>query len=135
MANEAVLVQQLEDRLFQVTVADGATIEKGTVLKFSSDPNTCEASSADGDLFAGILAVEKVADDGQTEVPVWRHGVFAMKVAAGVTATLGYPQKINGANLISDADDDTVEGMSEVVGISLETGAASETIQVLVGAY
>ena len=134
MADEAIMIQQLEEKLFQITVADGAGIEKGTVMKFSSDPNTGAASSADGDLFMGILAEEKVASDGQTEVAVWRKGVFALKTSGSGTAVLGAPVKINGANLIDVADDDTIEVATQVVGIALETGGNSEVIQVLVGA-
>ena len=133
MANEAVLVQQLQDRLTQVTVADGATIEKGTILKMSSDPNTAAASSADGDLFAGIAANEKVADDGQTELAVWTKGVFAIKCAAGGTATLGKKVKIAGANLIDVADDDQIENSNEVVGTVLETGSNDEVVLVRLG--
>ena len=132
MANEAILVQQLEARLLEVTVADGATIEKGTILKWS-DPNTGAASSADGDIFCGIAANEKVANDGQTRLAVWRHGVFDIKDSgAGVTA--GAPVKINGANLIATADAACPDGLKEIVGIAMQTGAASEIIEVLVGA-
>ena len=123
MANEAVLVQQLEDRFLEVTVADGATIEKGTILKLT-DPNTGAASSADGDIFLGITMVEKVANDGQTRIAVCRHGVFDIKDSgAGITA--GDPVKISGANLIATADDATAAGLKEIVGIALQTAAAS----------
>ena len=136
MADEAVMVQQLQERLTQVTVADGTGIEKGTILKFSSDPNTASASSADGDLFAGIAAEEKVANDGQTELAVWTKGVFAIKVTADTgSAVLGEPVKIDVANTVTVADDDSVAHSSEVVGIALETGAAGETIQVRVGEF
>jgi len=134
MADEAVLVQLREATLFQVTVANGTSIEKGTVLKWSADPNTAAASTADGDLFAGILAEEKVASDGQTEVAVWRaHSVVTLKTSAGGTAVLGAPVKIDGANLIDVADDDTIENSGQVVGIALETGGNAEVIQVLLG--
>ena len=58
MANEAILVQQLEERFFEATIADGSSgtdIAKGTIMKWGSDPNTVVVSSSDGDLFAGIL--------------------------------------------------------------------------------
>jgi len=132
MANEAVLVQQLEDRLLEVTIADTA-FEKGTVLKLS-DPNTGAASSADGDIFLGILATEKVSGDGQTRVAVWRHGVFDMKNVTGETITAGAPVKISGANLITIADDDTVENAGQVIGIALQSATSGEVIEVLVGA-
>lgn len=134
MANEATLVQQLEDRLFEATVADGTGIEKGTLMQLSSDPNTVTATSGVGDIFAGILAAEKVAGDGHTRAALWRRGVFAIKVAAGGSATLGKMLKTSGANCVVDATDDAVEDSSSIVGMALETGAAEETINVLVGA-
>tara|TARA_Y100000310_G_scaffold317420_2_gene370293 strand:- start:910 stop:1311 length:402 start_codon:yes stop_codon:yes gene_type:complete len=133
MANEAVPVQILEERLLEVTVADGAGLEKGTILKLS-DPNTGSASSADGDLFLGILATEKVASSGETRMAVWRHGVFDIK-CDGTGVTAGDFVKIGGANLISVADDDQVEKSAEVVGMALQTGAADEVIEVLVGGW
>lgn len=133
MANEATLVQQLEERLLEVTVADGAGIEKGTILKLS-DPNTAAASSADGDLFAGIASSEKVASDGSTRLAVWRHGVFDMK-CDGVGVTVGDRLKINGANLVGVADVTTAADFNEAFGTALQTGAASEVIEVLVGEY
>jgi len=131
MANEATLVQRLEDRLFTVKVADGTALTKGTILAFSTDANTAVASSADGDLFAGILAEDKVANDGQTQVSVWRKGVFAVKVGGTQTATMGNKLKIVGANLVGDGDATTLADMSEHFAIALEAGASNETIQVL----
>ena len=131
MSNEAKLVQQLEDRLLEVSVSNSSNIPKGTILKLS-DANTGSPSSADGDIFLGICAVDKEADDGQTRVSVWRRGVFDMKDSgSGITA--GSPVKINGANLIATADDSTASGLKEVIGIALQTASASETIEVLVG--
>ena len=78
MANEAVLIQDLEYRQLEVTMADGASgtdIEQYTILKLA-DPNTGAASSADGDLFLGILAVENKGADGQTRYAVYRGGVW-----------------------------------------------------------
>ena len=137
MANEAVTIELMgypKGRPIRWTVADGTGLEKGTILKISSDPRTAAASSADGELFAGILAEEKVASDGQTEVAAYTEGIFDIKcTAAG--ATLGKAVKIAGANLVTDADDDTVEGRAEVVGVALETGGANEVIAVAVGIY
>ena len=136
MADEAVLVQQLETRFFEATIADGSagsTILKGTIMKWGSDPNTVIVSSGDGDLFAGILLAYKVTGDGVTRVALARHAVYAMKITSGGTTVLGEPVKIAGANQIALADDATAQKTSEMVGISLETGANSETVQVLVG--
>lgn len=131
MANEATLVQQLEDRLLELTVADGTGIEKGTILQLT-DATTGSASSADGEFFGGIAAVEKVANDGQLRIPVWRRGVFDMKLT-NATVAAGEPVKIAGANLVALADDDTIANAGEVVGIALQDGAANEVIEVLVG--
>lgn len=132
MTNEAVLVQQLEDRLLEVTVADGTAITKGCVLKLS-DPNIGAASSADGDIFLGIATGDKVANDGQVRMAVWRHGVFDMKCQSGTGVTCGDVVKISGANTIFVADDDIAEHGSQAFGIALQTGAANEVIEVLIG--
>ena len=135
MANEAILVQQLEENaLFTVTVADVTGLGKGTILKWSADPNTAAASSADGDIFAGILAEEKVANDGQTQVAVWRRGVFALTATAATGAiTLGHKVKIGGANLIDPAAVTTAADFAEHFGTCIETSSNDEVVQVLVG--
>ncbi len=134
MANEAVLIQDLEYKQLEVTMADGAAgtdIEQYTLLKIA-DPNTGSASSADGDLFLGILAVENVGADGQVRYAVYRGGVWDIK-ATTATITVGNLVKLAGANLVATADDDQVELHSEVVGMALQTAANDEVIEVLVG--
>ncbi len=134
MTNEAILVQDLEYKQLEVTMADGAVgtdIEQFTILQLT-DPNTGSASSADGEFFLGILASENVGGDGQTRYAVYRGGVWDLKdSSAGIT--VGEMVKIAGANLIATADDDTIGNFSEVVGLALQTAAASEVIEVLVG--
>ena len=136
MANEPVLIQDLEYRHLEVTMADGSAgtnIEKHTILKLA-DPNTGAASSADGDLFLGILLEENVGGDGTVKYAVSRHGVWDIKNKASTTITAGDMVKISGANLIAPADDDQVEKHSEVIGMALQDAAADEVIEVLVGA-
>lgn len=128
MANEAKLVQRLQDRLPQVIVAAGVTIEKGTLLQLT-DPNTGSASSADGEIALGIAAAEKDGSDSSTTLAIYTRGIFDMKVD-GVGVTAGDPVKIGGANLISLADDATAAGLKEVIGYARQTGAASEVIEV-----
>ena len=111
----------------------GTDIQKGTILKFTGDPNVAAASSSDFPIFAGILAEENVGGDGQTEFAVWTEGVFAMKISAGGTVVLGQFVKIDGANLINFADDDTIEQAGQIVGRGLETGGNNEVIQVSLG--
>ena len=74
MANEATLI--VETCLpIAFTCADGAGIEKGTLLKMS-DPFTVAAATADNDVFAGVAAEEKIANDGKTKIAVYRGGIF-----------------------------------------------------------
>lgn len=135
MANEAVIIELLGNGGDPVryTVADGTGIEKGTIMKFDSDPRTVAACSANGDLIAGIAAAEKVASDGSTTLALYTNGIFdIMCTASSGSAVLGGPVKITGANTIAPADDDTIDKAREVVGYSLETGTASEVVAVRV---
>jgi len=128
MANEAVIVELLgnEGDVIEVTVADGATIEKGTLLKLS-DPRTGAATSADGDILIGIAATEKVASDGQTTLGVYTNGIFDIK-DSGAGITVGLPITVGGANLVKQVAAGEAEG-GTVCGYALETASASEVIQ------
>lgn len=127
MANEAKLVRRLEDRLQQVTVAEDAGIEKGTVLELT-DVNTGAASSGTG-IFCGIATTEKVANDGSTTLSVWNNGIFDM-TASAATITAGDLVKIDGANLVS-----TTATGEDAIGMALQDAAASEVILVHVGRF
>lgn len=129
MANEATLVYELEPPVM-FTCADGAGIEKGTLLKLS-DPATVAATSADNDVFIGVAAQEKIANDGRTKIAVYLRGVFKMTVSA-TGSTVGKNQVVKGANTIGDYT--TLDGeLGYVIGKALETGTNTETILVLVG--
>lgn len=134
MANEATL-RVMRSPPIQMTCADGTGIEKGTLVKIS-DPRTVSATSADGNFFFGITAREKIANDGNTTVPVFIDGIFDITtVASPSTIVAGEPVKVGGANLINLADDSTVGNQFEVVGMALEsvTATVQETIQVDIG--
>ena len=129
MANEAVLIYETELPI-PMTVANGAAIEKGTVMALT-DPMTVAASSADNDIFGGIAAEEKIASDGKTKIPCYFGGIFKMKVSA-TASTVGLDQVIKGANTIGDYT--TLDGeLGYVIGKAMETGANTETILVFVG--
>ena len=130
MADEAVLVFELEPPV-PFTCANGAGIEKGTLLKLT-DPFTVAATSADGDTFIGIAAEEKIASDGKVKIGVYLRGIFKIVVDAGDTTTVGQDCVIRAANKIGlyDTLDDEI-GL--VVGKALETGTAGESVLVLVG--
>jgi hypothetical protein len=79
-----------------------------------------------------VTAEEKIASDGKTKVGVYLRGIFRMVIAAGNTTTVGEDCVIKGANQIggyTTLDDEK----GYVVGKALETGAAGETVLVLVG--
>jgi len=117
------------------TCADGAAIAKGTLMVISGD-RVAAASSADGEFFVGILARDKIANDGRTTCAIFFDGVFDITtVASPATIAIGEAVKIAGANLIDLADDSTVGNKSEIVGMSQEavTATVQETIRVDIG--
>src|SRR3990167_11159366 len=129
MANEATLRHFISNPI-DFTVADGATIEKGTVCKLT-DPRTAAASSA-ADVFAGIAAVEKVASDGSVLLSCYVTGIFDMTCNANAGITAGSAVSLSGANLIKLATEaEVVTGAA--FGKALETASASEVVQVLIG--
>lgn len=139
MANEAVIVQDLETAHLECTIANeasGTDVPKNTLMVFvTASANTITASSADNQQFAGILVAEKEGGDGSTRAAVNRHCVAALKLGTASTVIMGQPVKICGANLINAADDDTIEEKSQVIGMALKAGTASQTVAVLLGAY
>ena len=130
MANEASIRERFSNPV-DFIVADGTGIEKGTILKLT-DPRTASASSGSGDAFAGVAAREKVANDGRTRLAAYIDGIFDMTVASGAAVTTGELVSTSGANLIKTATEAEIAA-GKALGKSLEDGAASETIQVLVG--
>lgn len=129
MANEAI--QRLRrNNPINFTCADGTAIPKGTILKLT-DPRTAIATSASGDAFAGICARDKIASDGRTQIAGFIDGIFDLTDSgAGITA--GELVSVGGANTIKTATEAEVAA-GKAIGKALETAAASEVIQVLVG--
>lgn len=128
MANEAVLIMEFLPPIM-FTCADGTGIEKGTLLTLS-DPMTVAATSADNDIFAGVAAEEKIANNGETKIAVYRAGVFKMK-DSGSGITVGTDVVVKGANTVgtyTTLDDE--KGYR--VGQALETCSASETLLIWV---
>jgi len=121
MANEvAVCIFETEVPIM-MTCADGGAIPKGTLLALS-DPFTVAVTSGDNDLFGGIAAEEKIANDGKTKIAVYRHGIF--KVTSG-GSTVGKKQSISALNTVVDfttLDDENGKSF----GIALETAANGE---------
>ena len=126
MANEATL--KVETNLpIPFTCADGTGIEKGAICKLT-DNMTAIITSGANDAFAGIVAVEKIASDGNTIVSLYRDGIFKMTSAAAITVgdavtTSATANKIQTATAASVA--------SAILGVALETASgADESIYV-----
>jgi len=129
MANEATCIET-PTKFARYTCADGNALPIGTLLKLS-DPNTASATSADNDKFAGIAWVEKVANDGVTEIVAALDGVWDM-TDAGAGITVGNVVKVGGANTIMAAPEASMI-IGELIGKTLEQAGASEVVRVRVG--
>ena len=126
MTNEAVLIYETEIPI-PFTCADGATIEKGTILKLA-DPMTASASSANDDIVAGIAAAEKIANDGITKIPVYRKGIFRVIASGSITVgdSLGSAGDGSLNYVYSNSGTANLSG-SKCIGVALETATAGET--------
>ena len=128
MTNEAVLRTRFSDPINMACTE--LAMEKGTILKLSGARGV-GASAADGDVFGGFLAREKISGDGRTQVAAFFDGIFDCQFDTAVTQ--GAQVTISGANILKvftagDSEDGTV------VGRVLETVAAAGGYhQVLVG--
>lgn len=125
MASEWTLVTRMEDPIDYV-VADATGIEKGTLLKMT-DSGTAIAHSAAGDMCAGVAAREKIANDGRTELAVFKRGRF-IATSSGVI-TIGAPIKGGvKANTVIAAT--ATDSGAAIIGTAEATGALNEPIQV-----
>ncbi len=103
-------------------VADGTTISAGTLLELT-DPNTAAANNGVADPWAGIMAIDKLADDGSTTGSAYMEGVFDMWTADG-PITAGAAVSSSGANLIRAAvAGDLLTGAH--IGWALDSSAAA----------
>lgn len=127
MANEAI-PRYGPYEYADFTVADGTGIEKGTLLKLT-DPRTAIASSAAGDVMAGIAAREKIASDGRTRLAVCRRGDFDLIASGAVLA--GHPVMSAGHHNYVKLLSSGYSGAS-IIGYALETASDGEVIQVRV---
>lgn len=119
MANEHTLYRETHKAVGK-TVADGTGLEKGTLCK-ATDPNTAAATDGVNQPVAGVLKVEKIASNGQTQMPFYRGGEF--KATASGSITVGDPLVTGGANVLQTASTNE----ENVVGISLETATNGQT--------
>jgi hypothetical protein len=135
MVSGATIIELSGINPVRFTVAEATTIEKGAVLQVS-DPRTAVANSANGDPIAGIAAAEKVGGDASTTLAVHVPGsnnIFDMVCSGNVAVGMKVHATATAnqiAGVLSQAA--SVEYSGGVLGRSLETGTAGETIAVLV---
>ena len=133
MAAEAVIIELIDGgRPIRFACADGATIEKGALAELA-DPRTVitHTNGADSPI-VGIVAAEKVINDGAIEVSVYTNGIFDLTAAAaGVTALGARCAASATANMIMAADANDILQSSDV-GMCLEAHANNETAAVRV---
>ena len=133
MADEAVIVELLGDGGDPVsyTVSDSVGIEKGATMKMT-DPRTAAQSDGAGDVIAGIAISEKIANDGNTKLGVYTNCIVDLKVESGKAGTLGkFARTAATANQVEDMSTLDHEN-GKALGKFLETGSASEVVQVRV---
>lgn len=128
MAREATLISKQENPL-NFTCADATGIEKGTLLQLT-DGMVASAASTIGQFVAGICASEKIANNGITQVAVYRKGIFKMTLSG--SANCGDNLVIQtGSNYVSADVTGTVSG-AKIVGKCLESKATGQTVLVSV---
>jgi hypothetical protein len=126
MANEATLVYETEVPI-PFKCANGTGIAKGALLKQTDDYTVAVTAGAE-DLFAGIAATEKIANDGKTTISVYRGGVFKM-VALAAIATGDVLSTSATANKVQASTKTSVG--SKTIGVALER-ATGDTDTLLV---
>ena len=126
MANEATLWMEYLPPI-PMSCADGTGIEKGTVLKLTDPMTASAADGTEGDPVAGICASEKIADDGNTKVAVYRSGIFKMTASGSIAAGDPVATSDGGAanKVIKAATNE-----EDILGTSLETASDGHTFLV-----
>lgn len=124
MALEATLIHETEIPI-PMTCADGAGIPKGSILVLT-DPNTVAVTTGDTDIVAGIAAEEKIANDGNTKISVYKRGIFKVAIGAGgvtVGDALITDTATGAANELATADINS----ENIFGRALETAVDLDT--------
>ena len=123
MANE-VAVLMVETHLpIMMQVDDALAVPKGSILDLDSGL-TVTIADTNEDIYGGIAAEEKIANDGKTQIAVYRDGWFKCVAGAG-GVTQGLPVGIVALNAFTNTTDgDDIKGAN--FGVALETAADTE---------
>ena len=136
MANEAVIIELLGNKgdPINYTCVDGDAWLKGAIMKLS-DNREVDTSAAAGNVCAGILAAEKVVNDGSTTVSCYTNGIFDL-LDAGAGGTVGVNVVLGGINTVRDAAATEAE-KGWIMGKRFATDGGGETqeVRVLIGKH
>ena len=134
MVNEWVKVelygQNGDGQQRRYTIADAASVSKGTLLALS-DPRTAAASTGATLVFAGVAAESHSPNIGVTTISAWTQGVFeaAASLAIGIgTPITGNTTKATDLNYVAAAS--VLMSGASVIGYALEDATTAETINV-----
>jgi len=126
MADELVIVELFNGgRPIRYTCANGATIEKGTLLQVT-DPRTVTAHSGIDQPIVGVAAAEKVINDGATTIAVYTDGIFDITAAAAGAANVGVEIAGSATPNMSTPADSNDFGQNSNIGMVLEAQANDE---------
>ena len=119
---------------FTITTGDAVS---GLSLMTLEDARAVGVATGNGEAFAGILAVDKVATDGRTEAGCYVKGIFNMKAVATIGAEgaidFGDTVVASGQLIRAAVAADLLTGA--VVGKAWESIAAGTSGEVHVGAF
>ena len=113
---------------FDMIISDASSALYGTLVSLT-DPGTVSTTVAANAKCAGVLARDKVANDGHTRISVYKRGTFRAVCSGAVT--IGDPVVAAGVtNMINNAPANSTTSGSAIIGYALETGSDQEEIEV-----
>ena len=130
MANEAVKVEGPYE-IHDFTIVNESGVEQFTLMRLKDARAIWSSNSGESsEVFAGILATEKIASDGSTEVGCITKGDFKLTSVDSISA--GALVSLSGANLIKNATSGEIL-TGDVVGKAWEDIASGSSGEVHVG--
>lgn len=133
MSNEASIIELFNGgRPVRYNVADATSLEKGAIIAIYTNNDRLALVSTNADYpLVGILAEEKVTDDGQVCITVYTDGIFNCVVSAGARNAGVVYAASDDTNILQTADGaDFLQGSH--LGYALEDTAGSEAIAIRV---
>jgi len=103
------------------TVSSSADIPVNTLLQMT-DPRTASASSAAGEIFAGVASMEKTSADDSETMSAYTKGVFPLYLSDVGGCVIGDQLVLAGANMVKVDNTEIQEG--KIVGTAFADGAA-----------